>query len=170
MMAPGNTAGGATGGDEASITRLYEQMLAGWDRGDGEAFAAPFAEECEFIAFDGSHFTGRRMIAEFHAALFAKWLRGTRLVGRVERVRFLAADVATLHAVGGTIMRGQTRPAPERDSLQTLVARREGDVWRLVNFHNTRIRPIGRNGASFLIWALGDRLWRLFRINPPVVY
>ncbi len=165
-----DTTAHATSDDRALIQNLYQRILDGWNRGDGAAFAAPFAEECEFIAFDGTHFTERQAIAAFHQTLFDKWMRGTRLVGQVERVRALGPDAAVLYAVGGTILRNHTSAAPERDSLQTLVAQRQDGEWRLVAFHNTRLRPIGRNGASFLIWALSDWLWRLFRLNPPVSY
>jgi len=167
-MSQGATLAVAT--DQETVAQLYQQLLDGWNRGDGAVFAAPFAEECEFIAFDGTHFTGRQELAEFHEELFAKWMRGTRLVGHVERVRFLVPDAATIYAVGGTILRNQHRPAPERDSLQTLVAQRQDGEWRLVAFHNTRLRPIGLNRASFLIWAISDWFWRLFRLNPPVAY
>lgn len=160
----------ATDEDAARIAHLYERMMDGWNRGDAEAFAAPFAEACDFIAFDGTHLATRRAVADFHAAIFAKWLRGTRLVGRAERVRFLTDDVATVHTTSGTIMRGQARPAPERNSLQTLVARRAGDGWELTNFQLTRIRPIGHSAASGLLWTLFDGLWRLCRINPPLAY
>jgi hypothetical protein len=77
-------------------------------------------------------------------------------------VRFLSPDVALIHAVGGTVMRGKSEPSPDRDSIQTLVAvRQEGDLWRLAAFQNTRIRPMGRNASSFLIWALSDMLWKV---------
>jgi hypothetical protein len=59
-------------------------------------------------------------------------------------------------------MRGKTRPSPERDSIQTLVAVREGAEWRFAAFHNSRVRPIGSNAATFLLWAVSDRLWRTF--------
>jgi hypothetical protein len=80
-------------------------------------------------------------------------------------VNFLNPDVALVHAVGGTVMRGKTKPSPERDSIQTLVATREGGEWRFAALHNARVRPIGRNAASFLIWALTDLLWKVFAVN-----
>jgi hypothetical protein len=84
-------------------------------------------------------------------------------VGQVKDVRFLSPDVALMHAVGGTVMRGKSEPSRERDSIQTLVAtRQEGGEWRLAAFQNTRVRPMGRNAASFLIWALSDLLWKVF--------
>ncbi len=79
-------------------------------------------------------------------------------------MRFLSPDVALLYAVGGTVMRGKTKPSPERDSIQTLVAARQGSKWRLAAFQNTRIRPIG-NVVTFLVWALTDWLWKAFRLN-----
>jgi hypothetical protein len=74
-----------------------------------------------------------------------------------------------LHAVGGTVMRGKTEPSPERDSIQTLVATRQGGEWRLATFQNTRIRPIG-NAVTFLVWALTDWLWKVLRLNKRSTY
>jgi hypothetical protein len=48
-------------------------------------------------------------------------------------------------------MRGRSTPSPERDSIQTLVAVRRAGVWRFVAFHNTRIRPMGRNALDTLL-------------------
>jgi hypothetical protein len=59
-------------------------------------------------------------------------------------------------------MRRKTKPSPERDSIQTLVAVRRDGVWRFAAFHNTRVRPIGRGPSTFLVWALTDLLWKLF--------
>ena len=151
--------------DEAAVRGLYQQLMRGWNGGSGPAFAAAFAEDGDLVAFDGTHFRGRREIASVHQHLFDKWMRGTRLVGQIEGVRFLGPDAAVLHAVGGTIMRGRATPARERDSIQTLVAVREGGEWRLAAFQNTRVRPIGRNAASFLVWALSDWLWKVLRLN-----
>jgi uncharacterized protein (TIGR02246 family) len=148
--------------DEEAVRGLYRQLMDGWNRGSGAAFAAAFTEDGDLVAFDGTHFKGRREIEPSHQQLFDRWMKGTRLVGEVEDVRFLSPDVAVMHAVGGTVMRGKSRPSPERDSIQTLVATREDGEWRLAAFQNTRVRPMGRNAASFLIWALTDLLWKVF--------
>src|SRR3712207_8655543 len=138
--------------DEAAVRNLYRQLLDGWNNGSGDAFAAVFTEGGDLVAFDGTHFKGRQEIAPFHQQLFDKWMKGTRLVGQVEHVRFLSPDVALLHAVGGTVMRGKTEPSPERDSIQTLVAIRQDGQWRLAAFQNTRVRHL-RNVAAFLVWT-----------------
>jgi len=150
--------------EEATVRDLYQKLMNGWKQGSGEAFAAVFTEDGDLVAFDGTHFKGREEIAPFHQELFDRWMKGTRLVGRVEDVRFLSPDVALIHAVGSTVMRGKSEPSPERDSIQTLVAVRQGEEWRLAAFQNTRIRPM-RNAAAFLVWTLSDLLWRVFRLN-----
>jgi uncharacterized protein (TIGR02246 family) len=153
--------------DEAAIRSLYQQMLEGWNKGSGEAFAAPFTEEADFIAFDGTRFKGRQEIALSHQPLFDKWLKGSRLVEYAMNVRLLSPDTALLHAVGGTVMSGQTEPSPERDSIQTLVAVKRGGKWWLTAFQNTRIRPMARSTTGTFVWLFSDWLWKLFRLNKP---
>ena len=147
--------------DEGTIRDLFRRLLDDWGRGDGNAYGSRFTEEADYVAFDGSRTTGRRAIAASHQRLFDKYLRGTRLTGRIGSVRFLGPDIALVHATGGTVMRGKSRPSPERDSIQTLVAVRHEGEWRFAAFHNSRVRPIN-SGAGVLIWALTDKLWRLF--------
>jgi len=148
--------------DEVAIRDLFWQLLEAWGRGDGYAYGALFTEDADYIAFDGSHTKGRREIASSHQQLFDKFLKGTRLTGRIESGRFPSPDVALVYTVGSTVMRGKSKPSPERDSIQTLVATKSDGEWLFAAFHNNRVRPIGRNPATFLIWALTDLLWKVF--------
>ena len=160
----------ASPADEEAVRAVYQQLMDGWNQGSGAAFAAAFAEDGDLVAFDGTHFKGRREIAPFHQRLFDRWLKGSRLVGHVKDVRFLGPDVAVMHAVGGTVMRGKAAPSPERDSIQTLVATRRDGEWRLAALQNTRLRPIGRSAAAFLVWAVSDWLWKTFRLNKGAIH
>ena len=148
--------------DEAAIRDLFTQLLDDWGRCDGEAYGSRFTEDADYVAFDGSHTRGQRAIAASHQQLFDKYLKGTRLTGRIESVRFLGPDTALVHAVGGTVMRGKTKPSPERASIQTLVAVRTDREWRFAAFHNSRVRPINSGFAAFLVWAITDLLWKVF--------
>jgi uncharacterized protein (TIGR02246 family) len=156
--------------DEVAVRDLYQELMTGWNQGSGSAFAAAFTEDGDLVAFDGTHFKGREEIASSHQPLFDKWMKGTRLVGKVKSVRFLASDVAVMHAIGGTVMRGQSEPSPERDSIQTLIATRQDGEWRLAAFQNTRVRPIDRNLVTVLVWLLSDWLWKIFRLNRRTTY
>jgi uncharacterized protein (TIGR02246 family) len=108
--------------DETAICALYQQMMEGWNAACGYAFASPFEENGDLVGFDGTYIKGRQEIALFHQHLFDMFLKGSRLVGKVRSVRFLTSDVAVMHAIGGTVMAGQTDLDPERNSVQTLVA------------------------------------------------
>jgi len=117
------------------------------------------------VAFAGSHTKGRGEISSSHQRLFDKFMKGTRLTGRIESIEFPGPGVALVHATGGTVMRGKTKSSPERDSIQTLVAVKHEEGWRFAAFHNTRVRPINRGVRAFLIWAITDRLWRAFGLG-----
>ena len=150
--------------EEATVRALYQQLMDGWNQGSGDAFAAVFTEDGDLIGFDGTHFKGRQEIAPFHQRLFDKWLKGSRLVGQVKDVRFLSPEVALMHAVGGTVLRGKSEPVPERDSIQTLVATRQDGEWRLAAFQNTRLHPMDSSAGPFLVWTLSDLLWKVSRL------
>lgn len=153
--------------DEAEVRALYDRLLDGWNRGSAAAFAEPLAADVQFVAFDGTRFDGREAVVAFHGPLFDTHLKGSRLVGEVTGLRFLSPSVALVHARGNTIMRGETRPSPARDSVQTLVAVKLGGEWSLAAFQNTRVRPIGRRFAATLHWPIGDWLWRFVAPREP---
>lgn len=146
--------------DEAAVRHLYQQLMDGWNKGSGDAFAAVFAEDGVLVAFDGTAFTSRQEIVSFHQPLFDTWLKGTRLIGEVTRVQFLTADVAVMHAIGGTIIRGKSKPDQSRDSIQTLVAAQKDGEWKLAAFQNTRLRSMSSSFASVLLWNFTDWLWK----------
>jgi uncharacterized protein (TIGR02246 family) len=141
-----------------AIDRLFHQLLQAWGRGDAEGYAALFTTDAEYIGFDGSHTVGRDAIARSHRPLFERWLRGTRLVGRVMQIRFLGPDAAVVHATGSTVFPGEERPRPSRDSMQTLVAVREDGDWRFVGFQNTRI--LRRTPWQWMLYGIASRLLR----------
>lgn len=146
--------------DEAEIRALFEDLLEDWGCGDGCAYGSRFTEDADYVAFDGAHTKGREDIASSHQQLFDKYLKDTRLVGRITSIKFPSSDVALVHTKGGTIIRGKTKPSPERGSIQTLAAVNRNGEWRFAAFHNSRVRPIS-GGISFLIWTLTDLLWKL---------
>jgi uncharacterized protein (TIGR02246 family) len=151
--------------DHAAVRDLYHELIEGWNEGSGARFAAAFTEDGDLVAFDGTHLRGRSLIAEFQQELFDKWVKGTRLTGTIDHLRFLDANTAIMHATGGTIMRRKTKPARARESIQTLVAVRTSDGWRLAAFQNTRVRPMGSGFLAFLHWSIGDAVWGLLRLS-----
>ncbi|MGH9994965.1 MAG: SgcJ/EcaC family oxidoreductase [Nitrososphaeraceae archaeon] len=79
----GPTSSTSTPADETAIRSLYQQLMDGWNKGNSEAFAAPFAEDSDLVGFDGTHLNGRQNIISFHQQLFDNYVKGSRLVGKV---------------------------------------------------------------------------------------
>lgn len=144
--------------DETAVRDLFQNLLDDWERGDGLAYGSRFTEDADYVAFDGSYTQGRATIAASHQELFDRWLKDTRLVARIERIQFLAPDVALVHASGGTIFSGEARPRRSRDSFQTLVAVRRGGEWSFAAFHNTRIQR--RSQFQWMLYGIYEKIFR----------
>jgi uncharacterized protein (TIGR02246 family) len=153
----GRTVDRTASADEPAIRDLFQQLLDAWGRGDGRAYGALFTEDADYVAFDGSNRRGSKAIAEEHQQLFDTWLKGTRLVGQVERIRLLSPEVALVHATGGTIFPGQKDDRGRRPSIQTLVAVNRDGSWRFTAFHNTRI--VHRNRFQWIVYGITSRLF-----------
>ncbi len=52
------------------------------------------------------------------------------------------------------------RPSPARDSIQTLVAVKDGGEWLLTAFQNTRVREMSKSFSATLLWLFGDWIWK----------
>jgi uncharacterized protein (TIGR02246 family) len=137
-----------SGSDETTIRKLYQRTIDGWNKASGDAFAAPYTDDSDFIGFDGTYMKGRQEIASFHQMLFDKFLRGSRLIGKVRSIRVVTVDVAIMIAVGGTVMAGQSDIEPERNSIHTIVAVKRNNNWYFTAFQNSRAQYIGRPEES----------------------
>jgi uncharacterized protein (TIGR02246 family) len=137
-------------GVETAARAAYRAILAGWNAQDATAFAAPFADDGEVIGFDGSRVVGRAEIEAEMAGIFADHATG-RYVGIARTVRQLGPDVALLHAVGGVVPAGADAVNPDLNAIQSLVAQRQTDGWRVILYQNT---PAAFHGRPELADAL----------------
>ena len=130
--------------DEDAIRAIHRRMIDAWNAGDALAFAAPFTDEADFVAFEGTHLKGRREIGSFHQEIFDTVVKGTRLEGEVKFVRFLSDALAVMHSVVRVTLQGKSKPSPSRDSMQlTVVVKRDGE-WRSEGLMNARRLPLER--------------------------
>jgi uncharacterized protein (TIGR02246 family) len=144
--------------ETTQIHNILQQVQAGWLAGSGAQFAAPFAEQAHFVAFDGTTLIGRAEIANFHQKAFDTHLRSTSLALDVEEIRRLAPEVWLVFAKGG--IRGAGGAAAERtgESVQTFVIKSQSGNTTIEAFQNTRFRPItDKNSAE--TWSQFDEIW-----------
>jgi uncharacterized protein (TIGR02246 family) len=122
----------ATVDDETAIRSLLARLHDAWARGDGAAYAQCFAEQSNYITFNGMHLRGRAENYALHSALFRGVLKGTRLSAEIESIVPLSNGIALVHTAGS----GRKR------SYQTYVLVRSGADWLIRSFQNTRVQPL----------------------------
>ncbi|QSQ21856.1 SgcJ/EcaC family oxidoreductase [Pyxidicoccus parkwayensis] len=144
--------------DERLLRERVHHMFDAWNRGNGYEYASFYSEDCDYVAFDGRHLKGRRANAELHQELFdGFFLRGSRIEGDVESVRFVSPELAIVHAAGGVKLRWQKKLPHGRRSRQTLVAVKRDGAWEFTAFHNTRIQPTRGLGLHRILLMLGRK-------------
>ncbi len=109
--------------------------------------ASLFVDDANVVGFDGSQMNGRAAIDAELGNIFADH-RTAAYVGKVREVRFLSGDVAVLRAVVGMLPPGGSDINPATNAIQSLVALRDGDRWRITLFQNTPAQFHGRPGLS----------------------
>lgn len=124
--------------DEIAIHAVIAAVEAGWNAGGGDQFAAPFAEDADYVVVNGMYVKGRQAIAEGHQHIFDTVYRNSHNTGTVEHLRFLADDIAVAH------VRWHLKLRPD-DSGNTAICtmvltRSEGD-WTIAAFQNTPVLP-----------------------------
>jgi len=132
---------------------LHAKLVAAWASGDAEAYAGCFTDDATYVAFDGDTFIGRDGIAKSHRPLFAKWLKGSRLVQEQLSVR-RSGDVFIAHGMGAVLPKGRSTISDSRRSTQTYVAVKTADGLKFAAFQNTRYRPFAKSLLGRLMNSL----------------
>jgi uncharacterized protein (TIGR02246 family) len=127
-------------GVESKLQNLLQRVLAAWERGDGRALAAEFADDGDIVFFEGSCLQGRPQIEAVMQHLFETTLRDTRYLAQVKALRFVTPEVALMQTLGGVVFPEETIIPVERCSVQTFVIVRIRGTWSVASFQNTRTR------------------------------
>lgn len=140
-----------------AVSTLYRRFLESWNRRDAATMAALFADQAHLVGFDGSLMNGPQEIETAIAQIFADH-QTAPYVGKIRNVRLLTPDSAHLHTVAGMPFRGQTSLNAAANTIQNLVAVREGTQWRIALLQNT---PAQFHGRPELSEALTDELQQM---------
>ncbi len=129
------------------ISMLYHRLLDAWNMHDAAFFAAQFEDEGNCVGFDGSQIDGREAIEAEMRRIFADH-EPASYVTKIREIRFLTPETAVLRAVTGMVPPGQSDIEPELNAIQSLVAVRRGNRWRIALFQNTPAQFHGRPELS----------------------
>ncbi len=129
------------------ISLLYHRLLDAWNMRDAAFFAAQFEDDGNCVGFDGSQIDGREAIEAEISQIFVNH-ETTSYVVKIREIRFLTPETAILRAIAGMVPPGRSDIDPAVNAIQSLVAVRRGDRWRIALFQNTPAQFHGRSGLA----------------------
>jgi len=126
-----------SGGDADLDTRaLYARLIEAWDKRNARDYALQFASDGVLVGFDGSQVNGQLEVGGHVTEVFTHH-QTPRYVTIVRDVRPVANDVTLLRANVGLIPPGKDDIDPALNAIQSMVAVRKSDAWKIALFHNT---------------------------------
>ncbi len=124
--------------DELAIREVIAAVESGWNAGDGDGFAASFAEDADYVIVDGRYIKGRQVIAQGHQGLFDSIYRDSHNVATVRGIRFISDDVAVAH-VEWRLTFQQDEAVRKGQAITTMVMLRANGMWSITAFQNTPV-------------------------------
>ncbi|WP_194829964.1 SgcJ/EcaC family oxidoreductase [Nocardia sp. XZ_19_231] len=128
--------------DDIAIDEVFQQLQRTWTANDAQAFGALFAEDSDYVSYDGTRAVGREQHQHNHDQLFRGVLAGSALTGELESIRYITPDVAILFGTASVLMPWRSRLPKRRLSRQTVVLLRTENGWKITAIHNARVRPV----------------------------
>ena len=129
--------------DEAAIRAIVIRLQDAWNAGDSKAWAAPFAEDADYVIVNGMRVKGRAIIESGHRGIFDTIYKGSHINGSVKSVRFIRDDVAIAH-VEWLLKYNDGDTPRENRAMNSIIVTKEKGVWSITAFHNTPILPAQR--------------------------
>ena len=145
------------------IEVCYGQLLAAWNRGDAEAFAAIFTDDGQAVAFDGSAMSGRAEIASTLTAVFQNERTGT-YAASIRDIVEIAPGVILLRSIVGMIPRDSFDLNLMVKATQSVVFLERDDEVKIVLLQST---PAAFHGRSEVAEVLSLELDQIRRSQGP---
>jgi uncharacterized protein (TIGR02246 family) len=123
---------------KSTAETVVKHLEDAWNAADGAAFAAPFADDADFVNVRGDLHSGREAIAAGHDRIFSTIYAGSTVRYSVSKARELDDGVILAHVPA--LLKVPNGPlAGEINALISLVLVRDGDEHRIAAFHNTAV-------------------------------
>ena len=115
---------------------VVQRLEQAWNAADGDAWAAAFAEDADFITVRGEYFRTRTTIAEGHHHIFTTFYKGSTNRIVLLRARPLRDDVILAHSSAELTVPAGPMAGTHR-AIQSLLIVRANEAWQIASFHNT---------------------------------
>lgn len=129
--------------EELKLRKLYEQLIAFWNMRSGEKMSSLFTEDGSIVGFDGTLENGRENINAHLNDIFKNY-NSNPFVYLIREVRFLSDNTALLRAVAGMMPEYGAEMNADLNMIQSVVAVRHNDEWKIALLQNTPAAWVGR--------------------------
>ncbi|RST29621.1 SgcJ/EcaC family oxidoreductase [Sphingomonas ginkgonis] len=126
--------------DRAAADALCAALTAAWNAGDGDAFAAVFSPQADFVNVLGHHACGRDEIAAGHRGIFESVYKGSRNRFSVQDLRDLGG-LALMHVKASLDVAEGPMAGAHEALMSVIVDDRDGEPC-IVALHNTFVREM----------------------------
>lgn len=123
--------------DQEAIRQVMQTLSEGWTNGSGEQFASVFANDHDFVVWNGLYSKGMTPgeNAKGHQQIFDTMYKGTRLHYLVDKIKFIRDDIALVHVFGAVTPKSESRPKDPQVLWSALLEKQSG-TWKILSFHN----------------------------------
>ena len=119
------------------LQATFDGVSEAWKNGDGAGFAEWCTDDVDFVNILGMHVKGRPAVAELHNKIFSGPYKDSTVTFTIESVRTIAPNAVLVIAPG----RVDVPAGPVKgigSTVASILVIRDGDRWKIANFHNTR--------------------------------
>ena len=127
----------------SQLISLYESLIRSWNAQDAKGMASLYAPNGGQIGFDGSRITGPGEIEKHLAPIFRDHPTA-KFVFIIQDVRLLGDAVGLVRSIAGMVPRNGTDIDSAKNTVQSMLARKQRSLWKVELFQNTPARLDGR--------------------------
>ena len=127
--------------DETAISRIIQQIEEAWNAGDGPASARPFAQDVDYMVWNGMYVKGRQALAEGHQQIFDTIYKGSEILYQIKSIRFLRDDVAVVHVEAVLRVPQNNSAFAEVRAVPVFIITKNNGDWQVDVFQNTLVQP-----------------------------
>ena len=117
-------------------TEIVSQLTLGWNHADGNEYAAPFAQDADFVTIRGEHFCTKQVIAVGHQQIFDTIYKGSVLHSELIQARLINESMIVAHSEN-TLNAPSGPLVGQHKATATLVIVKNNSRWQIESFHNT---------------------------------
>ena len=135
--------------DSLAIIQLISGYESTFNQKDPKAFANLFAEDADFVNWQGKVARGRDSIEAFHIKTF-KNLRTTQLKFISHTLRFIKPDVATvdINLININMTTPDGKPLPNREVMLAWVVTKERGKWLIKVNHTIMLNEASKDSNT----------------------